>query len=155
VHEAEAREVGGALAIDVRRDRHVVAPENDLLSLRDPFFEEPRRDRALVDIEERYVVIGDLVKEDDELDEVGVRLLPERLLASAKEIVEEGRDVVCESIRVKVTVERVVAVVGIETDFDVILGPPVTRKDVFYLSQKSPFTSNTSPPIRFALSAAL
>jgi len=56
--KAEAREVGGALAIDVRRDRHVVAPENDLLSLRDPFFEEPRRDRALVDIEERYVVIG-------------------------------------------------------------------------------------------------
>jgi len=36
-------------------------------------------------------------------------------------------------------VERVVAVVGIETDFDVILGPPVTRKDVFYLSAEVAF----------------
>jgi len=95
------------------------------------------------------------VKEDDELDEVGVRLLPERLLASAKEIVERDAMLYARAYAVKVTVERVVAVVGIETDFDVILGPPVTRKDVFYLSAEVAFYSNTSPPIRFALSAAL
>jgi hypothetical protein len=72
------------------------------------------------------------MKEDDELDEIGVGLLPKRLLATAKEIVQERGDVVREGVGVQVIVKRVVAVLGIETDFDVILGPLVTCKDLFY-----------------------
>src|SRR5229473_4749834 len=108
-----------------------MASENDLLGFLNTFFEERRRDGALVDIEERDVVVGNLVKKDDELDEIGVRLLPEGFLASAKEIVQERGDVVREGVRVQVVVERVVAVFGIEANFDVILGPLVTVEDVF------------------------
>jgi hypothetical protein len=132
-----------------------MASENDVLGLRDPFFEERRRDGALVDIEEGDVVVGGLMKENDELDQVGVRLLPERLLATTEKVVQERGDVVCESVGVQVIVERVVAVFGIEADFDVILGPLVTSKDVFYLPAKVPLTSRTRPPMRLSLSAAL
>src|SRR6202795_1544915 len=145
VHEAKAREVCGTLAINLRRDGYVVASENDLLGLRDPFFEQRRGDRALVDIEEGDVVVGDLVKEDDELDEVGVSLLPEGFLASAKEIVQKRGDVVREGIGVQVVVKRVVAVLGIETDLDVILGPLVSSKDVFYFSAKIAFHFKDQP----------
>jgi len=44
-------------------------------------FQHPGVDGALVDIEEGDVVEGDLVQQDDELDEIGVGLLPERFLA--------------------------------------------------------------------------
>ena len=44
-------------------------------------------DRAFVDIEQGYVVEGDLVKKDDELDEVRVCLLPEGFLAPPEEVV--------------------------------------------------------------------
>ena len=149
MHEAKAREVGGALAIDLRRDGHVVASENDLLGLRDPFFEERRRDRALVDIEEGDVVVGDLMKKDDELDEVGVRLLPEGFLATAKEIVQKRSDVVREGVGVEVVVKRVVAVLGIEADFDVILGAPVTRRGCLLPCGKSRLSlQGSSPPMR-------
>src|SRR6266702_1700825 len=41
--------------------------------------------------------------------------------------------------------ERVVAVLGIETDFNVILGPIVTRKDVFYFAAKIAFDFQNYP----------
>jgi hypothetical protein len=145
VHEAKAREVGSAFAIDLRRDGYVVASENDLLGLHDPFFEQRRGDRALVYIEEGDVVIGDLMQEDDELDEVGVRLLPEGFLASAKKVVQKRSDVVCEGVGVEVVVKRVVAVLGIEADFDVIFGPLVTGEDVFYLAAKIAFHLKDQP----------
>src|SRR5260221_3688843 len=122
MHKAEACEVGGTLTINLRHDGQVVVPENDVLGLRDPFLEQRRRDSALVDIEEGYVVVGGLMKKDDEVDEVGVRLLPEGLLSTSKKVVQERGDVVCEGVVVEVVVERVVAVLGIETEFDVILG---------------------------------
>ena len=95
------------------------------------------------------------MKKDDELDEVGVGLLPEGLLAPAEKVVQKRGDVVREGVRVQVVVERVVAVLGIETDFDVILGPLVTLRMSFTLRQKSPLTSKINPPMRFSLSAAL
>ncbi len=79
------------------------------------------------------------MKKDDELHEVGVGLLPEGLLATAKEIVEERGNVVRERVGVEIVVKRVVAVIGIETDFDVIVGALVTREDVFYLAAKIAF----------------
>ena len=98
--------------------------KNDLLGLRNSFFEERWRDRALVDVEEGDVIVGDLVKKDDEFDEVGVRLLPEWFLATAKEIVQERGDVVREGVGVEIVVKRVVAVLGIEADF---VGSPGTE----------------------------
>jgi len=132
-----------------------VASENDLLGLVDPFFEQRRRDGALVDIEEGDVVVGGLMKKDDEFDEVRVCLLPERLLATPEKVVQKRGDVVRESVGVEIVMEWVVAVLGIEADFDVILGALVTRKDVFCLAAKITLTSKIKPPMRFSLSAAL
>src|SRR5258708_10645372 len=131
MHKAEACEVGGTFTIDLRRDSHVVVSENDVLGLRDPFFEQRGRDGALVDIEEGYVVVGGLMKKNDELDEVGVRLLPEGLLSTSEKVVQERGDVVREGVGGEGVVERVVAVIGIETDFDESLRPLRTPKVVF------------------------
>ena len=132
-----------------------MAPQNDVLGLSDAVFEERRRDRALVDIEEGNVVVRGLVKKDDELDEIRVGLLPEWLLPPAKEIVEERSNVVRERVGVEVVVKRVVAVVGIETDFDVIVCPAMTSENLIHLPAKIAFHLEVSPPIRFSLSSAL
>ncbi len=136
MHKTKVRKLGSVLAIDLRRDGHVVAPENIALSLSDPLFEEFRRDGALVDIEEGDVVVGDLMKEDDELHKVGVCLLPEGFLATAKKVIQKRSNVVGQSVGVEVIVERVVAVFGIETDFDVVLSPLVAVEDGLYLAAK-------------------
>src|SRR5260221_14641813 len=136
MHKAEACEVSGTLAVELRRDGHVVVSENDVLGLRDPFFEQRRRDGALVDIEEGYIVVGGLMKKDDEFDEVGVRLLPEGLLSTSEKVVQERGDVVREGVGVEVVVERGVAGLGSETDFDGIRGLFVALKDVFYFAAK-------------------
>ena len=83
-------------------------------------------DRALVDIEEGYVVEGDLVKEDDELHQICVSLLPERLLPAAKEIIQKRCDVIGQGIGVEVVMQRVVSVRRIEADFDIVLCPAVS-----------------------------
>ena len=88
VPEAKAGEIRGALRKHVGGDRHIVTAHDDILGLLDPLFEKRRRDGALIYIEERDVVVRDLVQKDDELDEIGVGLLPERFLAAAKEIVQ-------------------------------------------------------------------
>src|ERR1700733_11146468 len=96
--KTEPREVGGAFAVDFWDNGNIVASENDVLGFGDPFFEEGWGDCALVDIEERDVVVGDLVEKDDELHEVGVSLLPERFLAAAEEIIQERGDIVGEGV---------------------------------------------------------
>ena len=73
------------------------------------------------------------MEKDDEFDEVRVRLLPERFLPSSEKIVQKRSDVVREGVGVQIIVKRVVAVVGIETDFDVIFGPAMTRENLIYL----------------------
>src|SRR5260221_13717352 len=85
------------------------------------------------------------MNKDDEFDEVGVRLLPEGLLSTSEKVVQERGDVVRQGVGVEVVVERVVAVLGIETDFDVILGPLVTLKDFFYLAAKIAFDFQNQP----------
>src|SRR5580658_3032722 len=96
--KTEAREVGSAFPINLWGDGDIVASEKDLLGFGDPLFKEGWGDRALIDIEERDVVVGDLVEKDDELHEVGVSLLPERFLAAAEEIVQERGDIVGEGV---------------------------------------------------------
>lgn len=91
--------------------------------------------------------MGNLVKLDDEFDQIGVGLLPEGLLALAEEVVQEGRDVVSERVRIQIIVKGVVAVVGLQIDLNVILTRPCLSRICRTLWQKSPFTSSTSPPI--------
>ena len=45
--------------------------------------------RTFINIEEGDVVVGNFVKKDDELHEVGIRLLPEGLFAAPKQVVDE------------------------------------------------------------------
>ncbi len=51
VNEAECGEIGGVVAVNVRRNGQVVASQNDLLSLADALLEKRRRDGAFVDVE--------------------------------------------------------------------------------------------------------
>ena len=73
------------------------------------------------------------MQEDDEFDQIRVCLLPEGFLASAEEVVQQRCDVVRQSVGVEVVVERVVAIFGIEADFDVVLGPVVALKNSSHL----------------------
>ena len=49
--------------------------------------EKLRVDGAGVNVEKRRVVVKDLVKENDELHQVGISLLPERLLATPEQVI--------------------------------------------------------------------
>ena len=119
------------------------------LPLRELLGDAVRVDGGLVHVEQRHVVVDDLVQQDHELHEVRVRLLPERLLAPAEEVVQERGDAVGQRIGVEVVVQRVVAVRRVEADLDVVVGAPVLRaatRGAWW--QKSPFTSRTRPPMR-------
>jgi len=87
VPESDADKVGRSFRKHLRSHCHVVAAHDDLLGFSNSLFEKWRRDRTFVHVEERHVVIGDLVKQNDELDEVRVGLLPERLFSAAEEVV--------------------------------------------------------------------
>jgi hypothetical protein len=58
------------------------------LALGDASREKVWVDGALVDVEERDIAEDGLVQQHDELDDVRVGLLPEGLLAAAKEVGE-------------------------------------------------------------------
>jgi hypothetical protein len=90
-------------------------------------------DRALVHVEKGDVVIGYLVKLDDELDQVRVGLLPEGLLALAEKVVQERRNVVSERVSIQIVVEGVVTVLGLEIDLNVILCAVVACQDLSHL----------------------
>ena len=92
------------------------------------FFQKFGVDGAFVDVEQGHVVVSDLVQLDDELDEVRVGLLPERLLAFAEQIVQQRRDVVGQCVGVEIVVQRVVAVVGVQVDFDVVVVTSVSLR---------------------------
>src|SRR5437867_2315450 len=71
-----------------------------------------------------------LVEQDDELDEVRVGLLPEGLLATPVEVIEERGDPVGESVGVEVVVQRIVAVLGLEAHLEVVGPAPVPAEDL-------------------------
>jgi hypothetical protein len=79
------------------------------------------------------------VKLDDEFDEVGVSLLPEWFFAFCKEIVEQCGDVVGQRIGIQIVVERVVTIVGIQVDFDIICFSSMAYEDVSYLMAEVAF----------------
>jgi hypothetical protein len=57
------------------------------LALLNLALEELRIDPTGVNVEQRRVVVKDLVKKDDELHQVRISLLPERLLAATEQVV--------------------------------------------------------------------
>ena len=75
------------------------------------------------------------MEKDDELHEVGICLLPEGLFAAPKQVVDvRGGDAVGERVGVETVVERVVAILGIEADFDIVSVTSEARKDRPYFS---------------------
>src|SRR6266436_3711071 len=93
VRETEICHGLGAFTVDFWGDGHKVSSHDNLFGFFNALFEKRWRDRAFIYVEESDVVVGDLMKEDDELDEIGVRLLPERFFAFAEKIVEKRSDV--------------------------------------------------------------
>ena len=77
-----------------------------------------------VHLGERGVAVGEASQQDHELQQVGVRLLPERLLALAEQVVQQRGDGIGHRVGVEIVVQRVVADVGVEPDLDVVRLPP-------------------------------
>ena len=73
-----------------------------------------------VDLGERGVPVGESAKQNDELQQVRVCLLPERFLRSSEQIVQQRGDGIRHGVRVEVVVERVVTDAGVESDLDVV-----------------------------------
>ena len=109
-------------SIDVHQ--HVERAEH-LLAAMYPVPKQGRIDRAFVNIEQGDVVVQRLVKQDDELDEVRVRLLPERLFALAEQIVQQRRNAVRERVGVQVVMQRVIPELGVQADLQIILAAAV------------------------------
>src|SRR5260370_14891326 len=76
--ETEAGEVGGPCAKHFRSEGDKVPSHDDVFGFENPLLKKWRRDGALVDIEEPYVVVGNLMEANDEIDEVGVSLFDKR-----------------------------------------------------------------------------
>src|SRR5215472_11110923 len=68
----------------------------------------------LVNVEQGYIAIQHLVQQDDELDQIGVGLLPEGFFATPKEIVEQRSDPVSQRISLQFVVQGVVSVGRVE-----------------------------------------
>ena len=104
-------------------------PAKLLLPARDRLLNETFIDGVVIDLRECGVPVDHLAEENHELHEIGVRLLPERLLAAAVQIVQQAGDGVGERVRFEVVVERVVAVRRVESDLDVVLFAPMPPED--------------------------
>ena len=77
-------------------------------------------DDVAVHLGERRVAVGDPAQGDDELQQIRVRLLPERLLRFAEQVVQQTADRVRDGVRIEIVVQRVVADAGIQADFEVV-----------------------------------
>ena len=86
-------------------------------------------DDVLVDLEQRHVVVERLVQQDHELDQVRARLLPERLLAAAKQVGHQRGDAVGQRVGIEIVVQRVVAVRRVEADLDVVVAAAVALEE--------------------------
>src|SRR5712664_3923516 len=93
------------------------------------------------------------MKKDDELHQIGVGLLPKGFLATPEEVIQKRGDVVGEGVCVEVALKWVVAILGIEADFDVVFSPAVACEDFFDSVAEVPFylkDEATNPPFRVA-----
>jgi hypothetical protein len=60
------------------------------------------------------------------------QVIAERFLALAEEAAQERRDVVCQGLTVEITIQGVVAVLGAETNFDIVLSLVMTFQNISY-----------------------
>ena len=104
-----------------------------------------RLEHVAVDLGERRVANRDPAQQDHELQEIGVRLLPERFLRFAKQVVQQRRDGVRDGVRIEIVVERVVADAAPDADFDVVRIPPGLREDAAELPAKVAFHFQHQP----------
>src|SRR5262249_13741019 len=70
---------------------------------------------------------------------IGVGLLPEGLLAPAEQVVEQRSNIEGQGISVEVVVQGVVAVFGIERNFDVVFAASAAFEDLPHAMAKVPF----------------
>ena len=82
---------------------------------------------------EGRVAVREAPQQDDELEQIRVRLLPERLLRLAEQVVDQRRDGVGNGVRIEIVVERVVADVATEADLGVVRGTSGTREHPVHL----------------------
>src|SRR6266478_5162583 len=123
--------------------------EKHLFRLLDSLLKNLRRDSTVIDIEKRDVIEGHLVKLDDELHQVRVSLLPERLLPLAKQVVQKRGNVVGQCVGIEVIVQGVVPILRIETDLDVIRFSSVMLEDSAHLMTKVAFNFEHQPTNSF------
>ncbi len=76
------------------------------------------------------------MKQDDELDEIRVRLLPEGFFPFSEKVVEKRGDVEGQRVGVKVVVQWVVAILGVEADFDVVFASAMHRQNALHFFAK-------------------
>ena len=72
-------------------------------------------------------------QQNDELEQGGACLLPERLLRFAKQVVDDRCDGVRDRVRIEIVVARVVTDVATEPNLGLVGGAPGTRQHAAYL----------------------
>ena len=73
-----------------------------------PLGKKPGRqgvDCALVDLEQRHVIVKSLVQQDDEFHQVRVGLLPERLLAATEQVIQQADNSVCQRVSFEIVMK--------------------------------------------------
>ena len=89
-----------------------------------------------VHLRERRVAVDETPQQDDELEQIGVGLLPERLFGFAEQVVHECGDRKGDRIRIEVVVQRVVADVAAEPNLRVVrLSPGATEHPSHLLAE--------------------
>src|SRR5579862_6089609 len=96
--------IGLELFVSLRGENDGLPAAKQLFPFLDLMFQAARADGTLIDIEEGDIFVDHLVEKDDELDKVGVSLLPERFFASAKEIGQQGRDAIRQRVGVQIVI---------------------------------------------------
>ena len=123
----------------VRRDQDETAIFQAAFRVMDLALEDFGCDGAFVDVEQGDIVIGDLVQQDDEFDQIRVGLLPEWFPSLSKQVVQQRSDTVGQCIGVEIVVKRIVTVLGLEADFDIVARASAPFENAFHLAAEVPF----------------
>ena len=102
-------------------------------------------DDVAVDLGEGRIAVRDAAQRDDELQEIGVGLLPERFLRFPEQVVQQRGDGIRHRIGIEIVVQRVVADAGVEADLEVIVlatrlrehGPDLVTEVAFDLQDEA------------------
>ena len=92
-----------------------------------------------IDLGERRVSVRDPSQGDHEFQEIRVRLLPERFLGFAEQIVQQTADGIRDGVRIQIVVQRVVADAGVEANFEVVRLTIRGLQDLSYLPTEVAF----------------